>query len=106
MVLPLLLLPMFILAHDLELAVRYAPRGQSWGLRVWAVLLRRLTDLIYILFLPTVGGLIWFDQINFGPASFGFLVYLFIVPLIVTGGLTLLKRLLRGAATARTLPGA
>jgi hypothetical protein len=73
MVLPLFLLPMFILAHDLELAVRYAPGQQSWGLRVWAVLLRRLTDLIYILFLPTVGGLIWFDQINFGPASLGFL---------------------------------
>ena len=106
MVLPLFLLPMFILAHDLELAVRYAPRRQSWGLRAWAVLLRRLTDLIYILFLPTVGGLIWFDQINFGPASLGFLAYLYIVPLIVTGGLTLLKRLLRGGATARTLPGA
>jgi hypothetical protein len=106
LVLPVLLLPMFILAHDLEVAIRYAPRRQSRGIRLWATLLRRMTDFIYIFLLPVLGSLVWYDQVAFGPATLGLLAYLFAVPLIVTGGLTLLKRLLRGGTPARTMPGA
>ena len=101
LVFPLLLLPMFMLAHDLEQAVRYAVQRQGWGLRLWAAILRRTTDVIYIVFLPFLAGAIWLDRGAFGPSVLAFLAYLFVVPLIVTGGLWIITRLaaqLRGTA--------
>lgn len=93
-ILPLLLLPLFILAHDLERTVRYAPRRHSWGLRLWTVVLRRATDLLYILALPTLAGAAWMvsDPTVLPIAVGGFLGYLFAVPFLVAGGLRVLSR--------------
>jgi hypothetical protein len=93
LVFPLLLLPMFMLAHDLEQAGRYAVQRQGRGLRLWATILRRTTDVIYIVVLPFLAGSIWLDRGAFGPSVVAFLAYLCVVPFIVTGGLWVLTRL-------------
>ncbi len=90
---PLLLLPTFMLAHDLEGAARYGPKGQNRRLRAWAVMLRRLTDLTYILVLPGLAGVRWSQGEPFGPAVAVYLVYLLVVPFVVAVGLGLLTRL-------------
>jgi hypothetical protein len=106
LLLPLFLLPMFMVAHDLEGAARYLPKNQNRRLRVWAVVLRRLTDFTYILVLPGLAGARWgFDE-TFGPAAALYLVYLFVVPFLVAGGLGVITRLgaSRGAVAAPPPP--
>lgn len=105
LLLPLLLLPTFLLAHDLEGAVRYAPPGTHRRLRWWAVVLRRLTDFTYILVLPALAGAVWGQEGAFGPAAVIYLLYLFLVPFLVAGGLGLITRLGSGARPAPP-PGA
>ena len=92
--LPLVLLPLFILAHDLERQVRYAPRRHSWGLRLWTGVLRRATDALYILALPVIAAASWIvtDHTVLLVAIGVFLVYLFAVPFLVAGGLRVLSR--------------
>jgi hypothetical protein len=105
--LPLLLVPLFILAHDLETAARYAPRGSSRGLRVWAVLVRRITDVTYLFSLLALAGAMFGLSKQFGPALLLFLLYLFAVPFLVVGGLGLVTRLLAsGRASAGPPPAA
>jgi hypothetical protein len=88
----LLLLPTFMLAHDLEVAARYAPQGTHRRLGLWAAVLRRLTDLTYILVLPGLAGAVWGQGGTFGVAAVIYLLYLFLVPFVVAGGLGLVTR--------------
>jgi hypothetical protein len=102
MVLPLVLLPMFIVAHDLEREVRYLPRGQEVDLRLAALALRRLTDLAYLILLPALALTLWFRATASQGATDNsikywlplWLLYLFAVPVLVAAGLQLLTRLL------------
>jgi hypothetical protein len=94
LLLPLFLLPTFMVAHDLEGAARYLPKRQNRRLRAWAVVLRRLTDLTYILVLPGLAGAVWGQGGTLRVAAALYLVYLFAVPFLVAGGLGLVTRLL------------
>jgi len=99
LLLPLLLLPIFILAHDLEAAARYSPETKDRLLRLQAILLRRTTDLLYILAIipgftqATISQQAW-DQKGWAITYFAYIAYLFAVPLLTTSGLRLVTRIL------------
>ncbi len=99
LVLPWVLLPMFMLAHDLEVAVRYARRRALWRTRLAAVLLRRLTDASYVFLLLALAGGVYPFPGAFGPAFAALLAYLLAVPFLVIRGLWLVTRLLDRAPT-------
>jgi hypothetical protein len=95
--LPLLLLPLFMLAHDLEAEVRYLAGARRWPLRLGAVVLRRTTDLLYIVTLIPALTQAYFSQATDFPIAwatiyFAFMIYLFAVPLLTVLGLRLITR--------------
>lgn len=111
LLLPLVLLPLYMLAHDLEQFVRYSKsdhhllrrilnlfRGGSGGtnarLTLWAIILRRLTDVIYLLLLPLIIMSFWALGQARWPLLLTYLAYLFATPLLVAGVLRLLSILL------------
>ena len=92
--LPLALLPLFLLAHDLEQAARAQAPGTAGPLGAVAAVLRRLTDVIYIVVLPLLAGGVWGTGGTFRVAALAYLGYLLVVPFLVAGALWLLTGLL------------
>ncbi|HEX8231682.1 MAG TPA: hypothetical protein VF826_20565, partial [Chloroflexia bacterium] len=73
--------------------VRGGRRGTNARLALWAVILRRLTDVIYVLLLPLTVMSFWIGALyERQQLLLAFAVYLFASPLLVAGGLQLLSR--------------
>ena len=114
LVMPFILVPLFILSHDLERTLRYEPSQTYRRLRAWAWSLRLIIAIIYILLLNIVAGALWtplgkqFPEI--APRVYLiYLFYLFAVPFLVTGGLGLVTQVLawwRQRRVPPALPGA
>ena len=81
-ILPLLLLPIYILSHDLEQSVRYEQARARWFPRVSSFLLRRITDIFYLAALLFLAAGVWGSG-SLGQAVLPYMAYLFAVPLAV-----------------------
>lgn len=81
-ILPLLLLPLYILAHDLEQSVRYEEARTGWFPRAASFLLRRITDIIYLVALPFLAAGVWASG-PLGQVVLPYMAYLFAVPFAV-----------------------
>jgi hypothetical protein len=86
---PLLLLPVFILAHDLRQITRYMPKGKGIVLRILPFILQLVTLGIYI-YLPRIVTAAVRTTGEFGDVVLPYLAYLFGTPLLVAVALKLL----------------
>lgn len=86
---PLLLLPVFILAHDLRQITRYMPKGKGLVLRILPFILQLVTLGIYIYLPMLVAAAAWFTG-EFRYVVIPYLAYLFGAPLLVAITLKLL----------------
>jgi hypothetical protein len=109
LLLPLLALPCYMLAHDLEVA---PPAAGGTARRGPAVALRWASGFIYVIFVLDAYGLTWIQQARAGFRSFGgdldvlmgmllWLLYLVLAPLPVLLLLSALGRLTRTRAGGR-----
>jgi hypothetical protein len=78
-ILPLLLLPMYILAHDLEQSVRYEQARTGSFIRVLSFLLRRITDVFYLMILLFLSASVW-TKGSLREVVLPYMAYLFAVP--------------------------
>jgi hypothetical protein len=86
---PLLLLPVFILAHDLRQITRYTPKGEGIILRIMPFILQLVTLGIYF-YLPQLVAAAARFKGNFRHVVLPYLAYLFAAPLVVAIALKLL----------------
>jgi hypothetical protein len=87
---PLLLLPIFILAHDLRQITRYMPRGKAIVLRILPYILQLVTLGIYIYMPRLVAAAVAPTALEFRDVVIPYLAYLFGAPLLVAITLKLL----------------
>ncbi|HYP38953.1 MAG TPA: hypothetical protein VEX13_01205 [Chloroflexia bacterium] len=78
-ILPLLLLPMYILAHDLEQSVRYEQARTGLFTRAESFLLRRITDIFYLMILLFLSASVWTTG-SLREVVLPYMAYLFAVP--------------------------
>ncbi len=100
---PLLLLPVFILAHDLRQITRYMPRGEGIILRILPFILQLVTLGIYIYLPRIVAAAIWSTG-EFRDVVLPYIAYLFGAPLVVALALKLLTFTF-GRLSGRQEPG-
>lgn len=79
--LPLLLLPMYILAHDLEQSVRYEQARTGLFIRAESFLLRRITDIFYLMILLFLSASVW-TKGSLREFVLPYMAYLFAVPFL------------------------
>jgi hypothetical protein len=105
--LPLLLLPTYILAHDLEQSVRYEQARTGLFTRAASFLLRRITDLFYLAILLFLSASVWTVG-SLREAVLPFMAYLFAVPFafivilkFISWGLDWLRTSMRSGGSSR-----